>query len=109
MQHFLMLGLIFILYFGGCKSPEKERGDEDAEVPEKAVVQDSQRKVEPADIVVPDGYTIEAVATGLSYPVDVTFDDQGLLYYQNFTKEIYILYIITTILYHFLIASRAFS
>lgn len=30
--------------------------------------------------MVPSGYSIEAVATGLTYPVDVTFDEKGNTY-----------------------------
>ncbi|MEX2336803.1 MAG: hypothetical protein WD555_05995 [Fulvivirga sp.] len=81
MKHlFYLLYFLTTAYLGSCKSPEKERGDQDAEAPEKSVVQESKRKIEPTDIAVPDGYTIEAVAKGLSYPVDVTFDDQGNTY-----------------------------
>jgi hypothetical protein len=73
MKHlFYLLCFLATAYLGSCQSPEKERGDQDAEAPEKSVVQESKRKIRPTDIVVPDGYTIEAVAKGLSYPVDVT-------------------------------------
>jgi glucose/arabinose dehydrogenase len=34
----------------------------------------------PKDIALPAGYKIEAVATGLSFPTDVEFDDQGGLF-----------------------------
>ena len=38
------------------------------------------RKVTPEDVVVPEGLKIEAVSEGLTYPVDVTFDEEGTLY-----------------------------
>jgi hypothetical protein len=41
---------------------------------------DSGRNVNPADIQLPQGYKIEAIATGLSYATDVTFGDQGEMY-----------------------------
>ena len=37
----------------------------------------AQRTINPADIALPAGYRIEAVATGLSFPSGLTFDDQG--------------------------------
>jgi hypothetical protein len=44
------------------------------------VVQESKKPIDPGDIVVSAGYEIESVASGISYPVDVTFDDQGNTY-----------------------------
>lgn len=38
------------------------------------------RPVDPADVALPDGYTIEALATGLTFPSGVTFDDAGRVY-----------------------------
>lgn len=40
----------------------------------------SKRTVSAADLAVPAGMQIEAVTTGLSYPVDVTFDDKDNTY-----------------------------
>src|SRR5690606_32253146 len=34
----------------------------------------------PGDITLEPGYTIEAVAAGLTFPSDLTFDDRGRLY-----------------------------
>jgi glucose/arabinose dehydrogenase len=72
----------FFIFFTviSCKDAEKTRGDEDNAIPEEVVNQPSQRVIEVADIVVPDGFTIEAVNIGLSYPVDVTFDEEGNYY-----------------------------
>lgn len=38
------------------------------------------RFIEPLDIALPDGYVIEAVATGLTFPTGVTFDAEGRIY-----------------------------
>ncbi|HEX7021727.1 MAG TPA: hypothetical protein VF171_02645 [Trueperaceae bacterium] len=38
------------------------------------------REVDPTDVALPAGYRIETVATGLSFPTDITFDDQGRVY-----------------------------
>lgn len=38
------------------------------------------RAVEPADVIVPDGYLIEPIATGLTFPTGVAFDGQGTPY-----------------------------
>lgn len=39
-----------------------------------------ERKVNPADIAVPEGYKIEVVATGLNYPTGIAFDKEGSPY-----------------------------
>lgn len=41
---------------------------------------DSPRPVEPADVVLPDGYRIEVVAAGLDLPTGVAFDEEGRVY-----------------------------
>lgn len=38
------------------------------------------RRVDPADVALPDGYRITAVAEGLTYPTAVGFDDKGGVY-----------------------------
>ncbi|WP_243374185.1 PQQ-dependent sugar dehydrogenase [Geotalea sp. SG265] len=38
------------------------------------------RRVDPADISLPFGYRIEVVATGLTFPTGVTFDEKGNVY-----------------------------
>lgn len=35
------------------------------------------RDVDPADVAVPPGYQVEVVATGLTFPTGITFDDDG--------------------------------
>jgi glucose/arabinose dehydrogenase len=38
------------------------------------------RNINPSDIAVPDGYRIEPVATGLTFPTGVAFDNTGIAY-----------------------------
>src|SRR5215210_2206202 len=46
----------------------------------RRMIPDNQRVVRPSDIALPDGYSIEAVATGLTFPTGVVFDDAGRLH-----------------------------
>jgi glucose/arabinose dehydrogenase len=39
-----------------------------------------QRPIQPDDVALPAGYTMEAVATGLTYPTGVSFDADGNVY-----------------------------
>ena len=41
---------------------------------------DRPREVDPADVALPEGYRIEAVATGLTFPTGVAFDDEGRVF-----------------------------
>ena len=41
---------------------------------------DTIRPIDPADILLPEGYKIEAVARNLTFPTAATLDDQGRLY-----------------------------
>lgn len=38
-------------------------------------------RVDPADVVVPDGYTVEALVVGLSFPTALCFSDDGTLFF----------------------------
>ena len=38
------------------------------------------RQVDPSDVALMEGYRIDVVATGLTFPSGITFDDQGRLY-----------------------------
>lgn len=42
--------------------------------------QTGERQLDPGDIALPDGYRIEVVARGLTFPTGVTFDAQGIPY-----------------------------
>jgi glucose/arabinose dehydrogenase len=46
----------------------------------QGAVRTDSRPVNPADVALPTGYTIAPVATGLTYPTDVAFDEQGRLF-----------------------------
>ncbi|MGK7391522.1 MAG: PQQ-dependent sugar dehydrogenase [Candidatus Cyclobacteriaceae bacterium M2_1C_046] len=39
-----------------------------------------ERTVDPADVLLPKGYQIDVVTTGLTFPTAVTFDEEGTLY-----------------------------
>jgi glucose/arabinose dehydrogenase len=60
---------------------EKPEGAQAAEPePPKRVRYDGPRAIEPRDIELPPGYEIAAVATELTFPTGVTFDDLGVPY-----------------------------
>src|SRR5688572_29841100 len=40
---------------------------------------DGSREINPADVALPPGYRIEAVAQGLTFPTGATFDNEGNL------------------------------
>ena len=40
----------------------------------------SERVIDPADVLLPEGYRIEAVASGLTFPTALTFDEDGIPY-----------------------------
>lgn len=61
--------LIVILSLSGCYGIRPSSGG--------AEVNTISRKVNAEDIALPKGYTIEAVASGLTFPTGITFDDQG--------------------------------
>ncbi|NJW54409.1 hypothetical protein, partial [Salinimicrobium oceani] len=78
MKKFSPYFLILLFLVFSCKKAEEERGDEEEVISE--VSQPGQRKVNATDIVVPEGYKIEAIEEGLTYPVDITFDEDGSYY-----------------------------
>ena len=43
-------------------------------------IETAVRKINPADVALPGGYRIEAVATGLTFPTGITFDEDGEIY-----------------------------
>ena len=69
----LILGLALLLALPGCTAVSPSKGGGQIEAT-------TGRQVNPADIILPQGYRIEAVATGLTFPTDVAFDDEGTLY-----------------------------
>ena len=66
---------IFILAFlAGCAGIDNPRGG--GQINYKP----GERKVDPADVLVPDGYRVEVVATGLTFPTAVVENDEGQLF-----------------------------
>ena len=65
--------LVVVVVLSGCfRLMRSEGGGEtDFELP---------RQVDPSDVALMEGYEIEVVATGLTFPSGITFDDQGRLY-----------------------------
>lgn len=72
--------LLFLVLAVSCGNPDKQRDRIGWDQPGRTVYQESQRRLAPEEIVIPEGYQIEPVASGLSYPVDVTFDEEGNTY-----------------------------
>jgi sugar lactone lactonase YvrE len=65
--------LLLTLALSSCYSMRKSKGGGQTDVP-------TERRLNPADIALPNGYKIEAVAQGLTFPTGVTFDDKGQPY-----------------------------
>ena len=67
----LLIGWIaLVLVLAGCFPVLPSRGGGQTEF-------EPPRQVDPADVALPDGYEIEVIATGLTFPSGVAFDDQG--------------------------------
>src|SRR5690349_12665889 len=69
----LVMGLAACAATAGCFSAAPSQGGGQTTPP-------ATRPVNPADIALPPGYVIEVVATGLTFPTGVTFDDAGRIY-----------------------------
>ena len=59
-----------IVLAGGCFSMRPSRGGGQTDF-------DAPRRINASDVAVPDGYTIEPVAEGFTFPTGVAFDDAG--------------------------------
>lgn len=66
----ILVSLLGSLSFYGCYSLRGSSGGGETTF-------NPPRVVTPSDIQVPEGYRIEPVATGLTFPTGVAFDDQG--------------------------------
>lgn len=75
--HQILTIVILLFLISNCTTTEDEQYEFTAET---IVSQESQRNIDPADIVTPEGFTIEPFVTGLSFPVDITFDMEGNAY-----------------------------
>jgi glucose/arabinose dehydrogenase len=67
------LSVAALLLLPGCFHLISSRGGGKADF-------EPPRRLEPLDIALPEGYRIEVVATGLTFPTAVTFDEQGTPY-----------------------------
>lgn len=66
---FVLIGIVL----AGCFRLRGSRGGGETSF-------DPPRKISPRDIALPDGYRIEPVATELTFPTGVTFDEEGRAY-----------------------------
>lgn len=71
-MHTIVPLLILAFILQSCYSIRPSQGGGQAKVTERVIV--------PSDIALPEGYRIEAIATGLTFPTGVTFDQLGNLY-----------------------------
>lgn len=71
---YLSLHLIMLLLSGCFKIHPSEGGGQLSYKPNR------NRTITPSDIALPAGYKIEAVATGLTFPTGITFDENGRVY-----------------------------
>ncbi|MFN6947150.1 MAG: PQQ-dependent sugar dehydrogenase [Cytophagaceae bacterium] len=73
MTRLISLLLILILLASSCYRIRSSNGGGQTDISE-------ERAVNPADIALPEGYEIDILATGLTFPTGITQDEQGLLY-----------------------------
>ncbi|MBC5992843.1 PQQ-dependent sugar dehydrogenase [Pontibacter cellulosilyticus] len=66
--------LILILTGSGCYKILPSEGGGQTDIKSEA------RNINPSDIALPEGYIAEAIASGLTFPTAVAFDEQGQLY-----------------------------
>jgi glucose/arabinose dehydrogenase len=64
--------LMLLIALQGCYGIRPSSGGAETET--------AKRKVNAADIALPENYKIESVATGLTFPTGITFDQQGQVY-----------------------------
>ncbi len=69
----LYLVMVVILFASACYQSRHSKGGGQAGA-------DSIRRIHAPDIILPDGYQSEAIATGLNFPTALTFDDKGNAY-----------------------------
>ena len=71
---FFHLFLFMLLSFlSSCYGLKSSKGGGQTKVP-------AERKIAAEDVALPEGYQIEVVAQGLTFPTGITFDEQGKLY-----------------------------
>lgn len=74
MDRIIRSALLLIVFAGlyGCYGIRQSQGGGEAKIEE--------RKINPSDIALPEGYSIGAVATDLTFPTGIAFDEQGEAY-----------------------------
>jgi glucose/arabinose dehydrogenase len=72
-RYYALFFMMLLIYLGGCYQLRPSDGGGQVKKPAK-------RSISPEDIALPDGYRIEAVATDLTFPAALTFDEQGQIY-----------------------------
>ncbi|WP_346320092.1 PQQ-dependent sugar dehydrogenase [Chitinophaga sp. YIM B06452] len=65
--------LLLVVLLASCYSTRKSKGGGQTSVP-------AIRETDPSDIVLPEGYTAEVVASGLNFPTAVCFNEEGVPY-----------------------------
>jgi glucose/arabinose dehydrogenase len=71
---FGQLAVFILLCLSGCFTLDSSKGGG------QGVAFTGQRRLNPASVALPPGYSISIVASGLNYPTGVCFDDQGEIY-----------------------------
>lgn len=74
------LALLGMLFCNATEAQIRDQKNNDKKIMETSGTPETTRKVNPADVVVPEGHRLEVVTRGLTYPVDVTFDEDGGIY-----------------------------
>ncbi|MFP4347214.1 MAG: PQQ-dependent sugar dehydrogenase [Desulfococcaceae bacterium] len=69
----VFLVILICTHFFGCYALQRSSGGGQTDF-------NPPREVDPADIALPDGFQAEVVATGLTFPTGVGFDDEGGVY-----------------------------
>lgn len=65
---------ILVIVLSGCASIDNPAGGGQIDYTP------GERQINPADVLVPDGYSVEVVARGLTFPTAVAEDEEGQLY-----------------------------
>lgn len=71
-RHFILL--MFLVFIQSCANLDNPRGGGQINY------NPGERQVDPADVMVPDGYQVEVVARGLTFPTAVAENDEGELF-----------------------------
>src|SRR3954462_13289015 len=77
----LIVAASFLLALTGCFIFRPNAGGaQSSGKATSSAVKNGQRQIDASAVALPAGYRIEALATGLTYPTGMTFDDQGRIY-----------------------------